>query len=223
MPLNLIPSAAPLRDALYELSLAKHELDADLLDDLVRRYPNYAEELTDFAIELALDALHSDAAVEAAEAAIDPTVVSPAVSRAMSRFQNRLYATGRSGPTAVKQDRPLEAFKDVPNPFSTLTRGEFRAFAGRIEASTVFVAKLRDRQIEPETLTDGFLRLVADELHAPLDVVVAHFSATRTAAPMGRQFYKADEKPNNDRFQTFAEAVHSSGLTEAQQQRLLSL
>jgi len=45
-------SAATLSDALYELSLAQRVPDAPLLDEFVRRYPEYADDLTDFAIIL---------------------------------------------------------------------------------------------------------------------------------------------------------------------------
>ena len=58
----------------------------------MRRYPEFGEELTEFAIALAVDALRSERVTEAAEAALDPSVVSPAVSRAISHFQNRLHA-----------------------------------------------------------------------------------------------------------------------------------
>jgi len=211
-------SAPPLREALYALSLAKRVPDAELLDDVVRRFPQYADELTDFAIELALDALRGDAAAEAAEAAADPTVVSPAVSRAMSRFRNRLHAVRRTG--GVPRSNPEAA---VANPFAGLARQEFRAVSDRIGANTVFTAKLRDRQIEPSTMTEGFRRHVADGLRAPLDVVVAHFAATQGASAGARQFYKADEKPRDGGRQSFEEAVRSSGLTEEQQRHLLSL
>ena len=52
-------------------------------------------------------------------------------------------------------------------------------FAGRLNANAVFVGKLRDRQIDPATMTPGFQKRVADELKAPLDVVVAHFLRAR--------------------------------------------
>ena len=54
----------PLRDVLYALSLAKPIPDAEVLDDFVRRYPEYAAALTDFAIELAMDAVSSEAVNE---------------------------------------------------------------------------------------------------------------------------------------------------------------
>ena len=226
MTMTLISSAAPLREALYALSLAKRVPDAELLDDVVRRFPQHADALTDFAIDLAMDALHGEVDAEKAEAAIDPTRVSPAVSRAMSHFQTRLYAASQaanqSAPKAAEAGPSGRAAAEAPNPFAALSRAEFRAFAERIGANAALVAKLRDRQIEPGTMTDGFRQLVAAEIAAPLDVVVAHFAARHTT-PQGRQFFKADGKPNADLRQSFADAVRSSGLSEEQQRRLLGL
>lgn len=213
-------SPPELREALYALSIAKDVPDAALLDDVVRRFPQFGGELTNFAIAIAIDALHGDVVVEAAEAALDPDSLSPAVSRAMSRFQNRLHAVLEPTRLPAATDRSVSA--EAINPFASLSREEFRGFARRLDASSVFVAKLRDRQIEPDTLTRGFRKRVADDLHAPLDVVVAHFAAAQGNAS-GPQFYKADGKPNNGGRQTFEEAVRSSGLSEAQQRALLAL
>lgn len=216
------PTASPpgLRDALYALSIAKDVPDAALLDDVVRRFPQFGDELTNYAIAIAIDALHGDAVVEAAEAELDPNVLSPAVSRAMSRFQNRLHAV--SEPPRPQAAADLSVSTNAINPFALLSREDFRGFARRLDANSVFVAKLRDRQIEPDTLTPGFQKRVADDLHAPLDVVVAHFAAPQAGAARP-QFYKADNKPNNGGRQTFEEAVRSSGLSEAQQSALLAL
>ena len=211
-------SPRALREALYVLSTEQDVPDAQLLDDVVRRYPEFGEELAEFAIAIAVDALRGDRVVEDAEGAIDPSAVSPAVSRAMSHFQNRLHAvtTGAAEARSTRVD-----IADAPNPFSGLPRNEFRAFAARLNANTVFVGKLRDRQIDPATMTLGFQRRVADELKAPLDVVVAHF-ASRQGASTG-QFFKAEDKPSTGAQQSFEEAVRSSGLNEAQQKFLLEL
>ena len=214
--LNASPRA--LREALYVLSTEQDVPDAKLLDDVVRRYPQFGEELTEFAIAIAVDALRGERVVEDAEAAIDPSAVSPAVSRAMSHFQNRLHAV-TAGAAEARSTRADVA--DAPNPFSGLPRNEFRAFPARLNANAVFIGKLRDRQIDPATMTPGFQRRVADELKAPLDVVVAHFAA-RQAAPIG-QFFKAEGKPSTGAQQSFEEAVRSSGLNEAQQKFLLEL
>ena len=215
---TLCASPRALREALYVLSAEQDVPDAKLLDDVVRRYPEFGEELTELAIAIALDALRGERVVEDAERAIDPSVVSPAVSRAMSHFQNRLHAVteGTAEARSTRGD-----ITDAPNPFSGLPRNEFRAFAVRLNANGAFVGKLRDRQIDPDTMTPGFQRRVADELKAPLDVVVAHFAA-RPVAPTG-QFFKAEGKPSTDAQQSFEEAVRTSGLNAAQQQFLLEL
>jgi hypothetical protein len=209
-----------LREAFYALSVAQDVPDAKLLDDMVRRYPEFGEELTEFAIALAVDSLRGERVIEAAEAALDPNVVSPAVSRAISHFQNRLHAV-TAGERATETKPATPASPDAPNPFAALPRPEFRALAERLNANAVFVGKLRDRQIDPRTMTPGFQRRVAEELKAPLEVVVAHFAASQTA-PV-RQFFKAETKPSAGDQQTFEEAVRSCGLTEAQQQALLEL
>ena len=48
---------ASLQDAMYALSLAKRVPDAELLDEFVRQYPQHADALTEFAIELTRDAM----------------------------------------------------------------------------------------------------------------------------------------------------------------------
>jgi hypothetical protein len=217
---TLDASPRALREAFYVLSTAQDVPDAKLLDDVVRRYPQFSEELTEFAIAIAVDALGGERAVETAETAIDPGAVSPAVSRAMSHFQNRLHglttgAGAAHGPTALSKG------VDAPNPFLSLPRHEFRALAERLNANGVFVGKLRDRQIDPGTMTFGFQKRVADELRVPLNVVAAHFAAEQVVS--ARQFYKAEGKPSTSARQTFEEAVRNSGLSEAQQRSLLDL
>ncbi|MCY3665339.1 MAG: hypothetical protein OXH81_06755 [Gemmatimonadetes bacterium] len=216
--MNLIPSAAPLRDVLYDFSLAKCVPDAQLLDDFVRRFPQYADSLTEFAIELAMDALRPEPEVDA-EAVIDLNRVSPEVSRAISRFHDRLYAVRQATkPTSNRAPSPEVA--DAPNPFAELSRAAFRALADRIGVNTVFVVKLRDHQIKPDTIPSSFLRCLADALNTPLDLVTAYLAAPSTIT--SRQFYKADDKPDDSRQQSFVEAVKNSELSEDQQHQLLS-
>ena len=143
-----IPShSTQRREALYLLAMAENMPDAGVLDDIVRQYPQFSRELTEFAVELALDSLVEGGAVEPS---VDPTTVSPAVSRAISAFHNRLYAL-RQASEAAPEPTPSSDF--VENPFSDLGRGEFRALANGIGANTVLVAKLRDRQIDPTTIS----------------------------------------------------------------------
>jgi hypothetical protein len=178
--------------------------------------------LTEFATSIAIDALRGDAIVDAAEEAIDPMVVSPAVNRAISRFQNRLHAvTVGKRPTVSALERAVQP--NPPNPIAELNRDEFRAFAQRMDVNNVFVMKLRDRKIIPDTMTPGFRQRVANDLEAPLAAVVAHFAAGQSGGAYATQFFKADDKPIESGQQTFEEAVRNSGLSDAQQHALLGL
>jgi hypothetical protein len=202
----------PLRNVLYELALAQPAPDAALVDTFVCRYPEYAADLTAYAIELALDALV--APHEPLE--MPETTTTPSVSRAMHRFQSHL--------AAVRQATGAEAANAaaaVENPFTTLSRAAVRALAQRLYANTVFVMKLRDRLIAGDTMTDGFLRRLAEELGVRQETIVAHFAASASVSSTAH--FKADTKPEAGEKQTFEEAVRSCGLTPAQQTALLQL
>jgi hypothetical protein len=214
--MNLTKQMTPLQDVLYAFSLAKETPDAELLEDFARKYPEHASELTDLAIDIVMDVgLSEDVA---ATNAVEPCF-SPAVSRAMSRFQNRLFEVKRTEATGPNGMRAQPA--SVENPFAVLDRTGFRALVKGLQANSLFVARLRDREIDVNTMSDGFKQRVANELSTPLDVVVAHFAAVAQIPP--EQFYKADEKPAVKGKCSFEEAVGNSGLTEEQQQYLLGL
>jgi hypothetical protein len=212
--MSTINSTAQLRDVLYAFSLAKPVPDAPLLDEFVKCYPQYAAEITDFAIEVAIDAARDDDETENTG-----TTLSPAVSRAMSRFQNRLFEVQHGKAAGAAAASALASAAE--NPFITLDRAAFRGLANRLDVSTLFVAKLRDRQIDPKTMTTGFRKRVADELSVPLDVLVAHFAAPSEAR--SRQFYKAEQKPSKVAQQSFEEAIQSSWLTDEQQRHLMNM
>jgi hypothetical protein len=214
MSMNVSDSTS-LKDVLYAFSMAQPIPNAELLDDFARRYPAHAAALTDFAVSIVLDLARGGE--EEASQGIEPTV-SNAVSRAMSRFQNRLFEvqqprTGRATFAAAQGG--------VVNPFSTLDRKGFRRFAENLNCNTVFVQMLRDREIEPATIPARFTRLVSDELNVPMELVAAHFAAKSQV--YGGQYYKSEEKPQASSRVTFQEAVKRSGLTEEQQTYLLGL
>lgn len=206
----------PLRDAMYAMSLAKAVPDAELLDEFVRRYPEHADALTEFAIELALDGLqHGD---DDLDVPADPDAVSPVVSRVMSQFQNRLFEISqKQAPSPAARATTAS----VANPFAALDRDGFRALASRLDINTALLSKLRDRHIEPATIPSGFCRHVAEEMQEGFDLLSIHLYAPPEAAPV-HQYYKAEGKPKVHAQQSFAEAVRGSGLSEEQQRRLLS-
>ena len=217
---------ALLREALYALSMKKRVPDALALDDVVRQYPQFAEELTDFAVELLVDSLR-EPAIDEAEAHVDLERVDPDLSRAISRFHNRVYALRQEAEKGRTDRSESEPSISAENPFANLNRAAFRAVVKQMDANAAFVAKLRDGQIRDETMTEGFKRHVAkamgDIASVPEELVYAHLAAANPAAGANRQFYKAAGTPGVSKRQSFEEAVSGSGLTEEQQQRLLRL
>jgi hypothetical protein len=211
-------SPAPLRDVLYALSIAQTVPSAELLDEYVRRYPEHSEVIVDWAIDLAVEALR-DASLEES-LAVDDDIPSPAVLRAMSHFQNTLFKSKRTG--GPEEDSSCMSSATMTDPFYALDREHYRALARAINANSVFLGKLRDRQIDPSTITEGFQRRVAEELHIAPDVIAAYLSNERSSR-LARQFYKSDQKPEACAQESFESAIHSSGLTSDQRAYLLSL
>ncbi len=198
--------SAPL-EALLELAVAQPAPDAAQLDDLVRRYPEHADELRAAAVDLALEAARNRLEGEDHDDRVDTS--SPAVAKAMARFRAR--------------STELEAGEEPApeNPFLALDRTKARALAQRLHASTAFVMKLRDRLVRPETMSDGFQRRVAEELSVPVELLAAHFAAPPQLAPGA--YYKAEGRPQVGEKQSFEDAVKRSGLTPEQQAYLLGL
>jgi hypothetical protein len=205
--------AKDVSDVLYALAMAMPVPNAKTLEDFVRRYPQHADALTEFAIDLALEGGEKDAAAESEDFADGE--VSPAVARAISHFQQVAYDLEKAGVTG--------AAEAVRNPIAELSKEEFRAFAVLLGANTTFVMKLRDREIEPDTIVArlGFCRISAEALHVAIEELVAHVRAPQTRS--GRALFKSDSQPGAVKRETFEQAVESSGLTPDQQRHLLSL
>ena len=183
-----------LRDAMYAMSLAKAVPDAELLDEFARRYPQHADALTEFAIELAIDSLMHRSDEEDVPA--DADAISSVVSRVMSQFENQLYER-RQERAATPPARAATA--SVENPFATLDRQGFRALASRLDVNNAFLSKLRDRTIEPISIPKAYCRHLAEEMDEDPEAMSAHLYAPQESVAVGRQLYKADGKPACDR------------------------
>lgn len=211
MMTSTMKPSKPLPDVLYEFSIAQEVPDAQLLDEYTKLYPGYAAQLTEFAIEIALDVRRGP---EEASHAFEEETVSPAVSRAMSAFQVALQETRGQQEVAAAEVSNAE----VENPFASLDRKQFRALATAMDANTAFLCKLRDCLIDPQTMSDGFLQLLGDKLAVSVDLLRAFFEGK--SPQLAGQHFKADKKPSVGGQQSFEDAVKSSGLTADQQQFL---
>lgn len=202
-----------LEDVLYQFALDYPRPDADALERYTRANPQFAAELTDHAVALLLEPeLSSD------QGGTDQTDEDDAaLLGAMSRFHNALFAKNEA--TAPTPAPTIET--GVHNPFRDLGRAEIRQVAAALDVNSVFLMKLRDRRIQLETMTSGFLASLSRALKAELVVVRAYLGLEPALAP-GRS-YKADAKPVASAKETFADAVRSSGLSMEQQTKLLEL
>ena len=206
-----------LRDAMYAMSLAKAVPDAELLDEFARLYPKYADALTEFAIELAIDSLMHRSDEE--DVPVNADAISDVVSRVMSQFENQLFER-RQARAVTPPARAATA--SVENPLAALDRQGFRALVSQLDVNSVFLSKLRDRTIEPISIPKAYCRHLAQEMDEDAEAMVAHLYAPQESVAAGRQLYKAEGKPAATARQSFEEAVKTSGLSEEQQRRLLS-
>lgn len=206
-----------LRDAMYAMSLAKAVPDAELLDEYARLYPQFADALTEFAVELAIDSLMHQSDEEDIPA--DAEAISAVVSRVMSQFENQLYERQQARATTPPA---RAATASVENPFAALDRPGFRALVSRLDVNSVFLSKLRDRTIDPISIPKAYSRHLAQGMDEDIDAMAAHLFAPQEFVAAGRQLYKAEGKPAAAPRQSFEEAVKTSGLSEEQQRRLLS-
>ncbi|WP_439599939.1 hypothetical protein [Devosia sp.] len=207
-----------LREAFLELSMGEGQPDPETLDALVRRLPQYARELTDFAIDLAIVGMadEDETFIVSNDQALDVEAAS-----ALSVFQNALFKA-RDDAASAPVEEPAGDMGAVENPFAGLGRKEMKAVVADLKANAAFIMKLRDRTIFADTLTEGFMRRVGEILSKPLDQMAMHFRAPQTVAPV-TQHFKADEKPVAGAKQTFEEALQNSGLDAEQQAYLRSL
>ncbi len=208
-----------LRDAMYAMSLAKAVPDAELLDEYARLYPQFADALTEFAVELVIDSLMHQGDEENIPG--DAEAISDVVSRVMSQFENQLYER-RQARTTTAAAPARAATASVENPFVALDRPGFRALVSQLDVNSVFLSKLRDRTIDPISIPKAYSRHLALEMDEDIDAMAAHLFAPQESVAAGRQLYKAEGKPAAAPRQSFEEAVKTSGLSHEQQRRLLS-
>ena len=136
-----------LNDVLLEFAVAADQPTPQLLDEFVRRYPDYADDLAAFSVRFAAQAIREKAGSgDAQEVSKDDET---SVLRAMSSFQNRLYELRRkdAGGTAPIQD----AATDAGDPFDQMKVAGLKRLAHGLHANRTFALKVRDCAIKEET------------------------------------------------------------------------
>ncbi|MCP3961767.1 MAG: hypothetical protein GY719_28325 [bacterium] len=190
-----------LQDVLQELVATVDRPDEVALEDFVGRYPQFAAELTDFAVEWVLqETLEEEEPADAADAS--------AVPEAMAHFRETLRET-----LAERQ-------ASTADPFADRSPAELARIAGALSIDKTILAKLRDRKIVAETVPDTLLEGLCGELAIQPQVMAAHLAApARLHAGVS---FKAAAPPRSGPKETFAEAVRRSTLAAEDKSRWLA-
>jgi len=188
-----------LHAALEDFVAAAGSPDAATLERMISHHPQHAAELTDFAVEWALQ--------EGLPASADagPADDERLIAAALERLRARLGPAGGRPPA---------------DPFARRSATELRALAHRLDLDLSLLAKLRHRRIVADSVPRGLIRALAAALEVPLAAIEAHLAAPPAIASDAR--FKAAQKPRAERQETFAEAVRRSRLDPGTRERWLA-
>lgn len=204
-----------LTDAIHALSMYQKNINAEFLDEVIRQYPQHAEALTDFAIELVMDLVLYETNDEYIECSSD--TVDPVIARVMSKVQNSLYDARQKASSPIS----YENITSLENPFLSFDRKNYRSLALKIGVNTVFLSKIRDRQIDPTTIPVRFMKHLAEQMHISSEKLKKYLFEIPLNSCSG-QFYKSQSKPEFYVQQSFDDAIQQSALTDDLQKKLLS-
>jgi hypothetical protein len=180
-----------------------------VLDTFCRAYPEYARELTNYAVRWLID----DALGATADGG-ELRTSSPLVSRAISRFHDQLAARASNG------TEDLEVRSEAKSPFDGLSIARKREVRNALGIDTPLLAKFQNRIIDPDTAPLKFIRRLSAELGRTVDDLVSYLRLPPVmhSAPD----FKSDRKPLVDLpKESFENAVKKSALSDIRKNALL--
>jgi len=183
-----------------------------ILETYCRRYPKFARELTDYALEWLVDE-----AMAMAEPAnnVSTNASSPIVSRAISR----LYARIRERETG-REAAARPSGQSASNPFQELPLPRKRAICTQLGINMPLLAKFQNRLIDPDSVPSTFLEPFARLLERTVEGFLGYLRLPAMANAAAD--FKAEGKPSvSGKKERFEEAVRGSSLDENQKQALL--
>jgi len=196
---NIKQSKPQVDEVLMQFAAEQSLPTAAQLHRYIEEFPQFKEELVEFAASLVEDEFH-DKPVE--------TQASEAAARlAVSHFHNFRYEFAKKG-------APVPSVK-TQNPISRLSRGEFGQLVERLQLPKQVVTKLRDRQIRYATIPGRLIDALASALEVTRDIVTAHLLASPQMARLTTSSLGPGE-PRGTRQESFAEALASAHLSTEQ-------
>ncbi|MDR5765833.1 MULTISPECIES: hypothetical protein [unclassified Caballeronia] len=187
----------PEADEVLMQFAAEHNLPTPAqLQRYIELFPHFKAELIEFAASLVEDEFHGEVVeTEASEAA---------AQIAVSRFHNLRYEYAKRG-------LPVSSAK-AENPISRLSKTEFGQFVAKLQLPKAVVVKLRDRQIQFETIPARLIDALASCLEVAKEGVVAHLMARPQMARLTTSSLN-NGTPRETKQETFEEALASAHLS----------
>ena len=199
-----------LDDALNTFVQQNDRPTAENVQEWVNRYPQFRQDLVEFAAVWAEQLVLPPAEEIGAEAE------KLLVDRAMSHVLNVAYSRDVQTRDEAASDDPVDSLtQDAQRAgFSPLQLGK----ACGLDIG--LLSKLNNRQILPATIPAKLIRLLADHLHKTIAAIKAYFAKPPVAAT-GKAFL-ARGKPTYTGQQRFADAVRLSSLSDEEKTRWLN-
>ena len=183
---------------------------AENLQKWVRRYPQFREDLVDFAAVWAEQLFLPPATEMGAEAE------KVLVDRAMSHVLNMAYRRGVETQEQAVSDDPV----------GSLTQDAQRAGMKPLQLARVcgldlgLLSKLNNRQIQSWTIPAELIRILAEHLYKATAAIKTYFAGPPIATT-GKAFLSRG-KPTSTGQQDFADAVRASSLSDEEKTRWLN-
>lgn len=185
-------------DVLYAFSVEPSR-SAKTLDEYLKNYPQYHDELIDLSIEMLSPPAHEEISAD--------TNISEGAAPAWEKFQSMLLNT-ESAPRSTS----------VGNPLATLDKRSFHDLAKKLNLSRVLLTRLRDQTIIFSSIPVRFIKALADAINVNVDTMKS--ALDRPATISSAQSFKADGKPTAPEPISFDEAIEASNLSEEQKATL---
>ncbi|MHB1926161.1 MAG: hypothetical protein ACYCRD_02710 [Leptospirillum sp.] len=184
-----------------------------ILDAYCKQYPQYAHELTDYALEWLIRDSIAGSSKECSE------VVNASSSQLVSRAISRLY--DRINERDLMRDTTTRNFDNHSHDiFQGLTVVRVRAIRDALGIDTPLFTMFRNRLIDPETIPRPFLDRLTRLLECSAEEVIAYLRLPSMVH--AKASFKANEKPAiTSKKESFEEAIHASSLSEERKQALL--
>lgn len=109
----------------------------------------------------------------------------------------------------------------VANPLITASTEQFKKFAIKLKVNTLFLSKLRDKQIELSTIPNQFIEMCAECMNTTVELMRLFLSGEPTIA--SGVAFKSTVTPKTTNKITFEKAVEDSSLKAEQQAELRKL